>query len=63
MFPTAILDTKAVIAIKQLSEIFSIFSNPKRIVADFETAFISNEFNIFCDNRGTGLHITAVGMP
>lgn len=61
LFPTK--STSSEDSIKQLTFLFNLFGNPRRIISDRGTAFTSNSFSEFVNNRKIEHTLTAVASP
>lgn len=56
-------NTSAKHVIEELQNLFSLLGNPKRIITDAGSAFTSNDFKQYIENKGIRLFTTAVGTP
>ncbi|XP_074032155.1 uncharacterized protein [Leptinotarsa decemlineata] len=62
-FLKAAPNTTTKCALVTLSEICTIFGNPKRIITDAGKGFVFNEFKQYLERKGIRLHTIAVGLP
>lgn len=58
----AVPDTSTKHTTEKLEEIFAVFGNPRRLITDAGTAFTSNAFKNFVEEKGIRLFVTAVGL-
>lgn len=63
VFISAVKNTKSTIVINELSKIFKIFGNPKRIISDAGSAFTSKRFKSYCKERKIRDHVIATAIP
>lgn len=63
VFISPVRDTKSKSVVSELSKIFKVFGNPKRIICDAGSAFTSKLFRSYCTDRGIRHHVIATAMP
>lgn len=63
VFISPVKNTKSKIVLNELSKIFKVFGNPKRIISDAGSAFTSKAFSAFCNERNIRTHVIATGIP